>query len=203
MPSTTEKLEKKGLIRPPTFLAKNVQYETITGSVAYGMSTDDSDFDVYGFCIPPKEDIFPHLAGHIEGFGRQRQKFEQYSQHHIDCKEEGRQYDLTIYNIVKYFQLCMENNPNFIDTLFTPNNCVLHITQVGNMVRESRRLFLHKGCWHKFKGYAYSSLKKMKSKDLKGRKELEAFEAKHKISNKTTFQEVEEEIKRRNLLDKV
>jgi len=165
MPSTIEKLEKKGLIRPPTFLAKNVQYETITGSVAYGMSTDSSDFDIYGFCIPPKDMVFPHLAGQIDGFGKQIQKYEQYQQHHVDCKEEGRQYDLTIFSIVKYFQLCMENNPNCIDTLFTPQNCVLHTTQVGNMVRENRRLFLHKGCWYKFKGYAFSQLHKMKGKN--------------------------------------
>ena len=29
---------------------------------------------------------------------------------------------------------------------------------VGNLVREKRKLFLHKGAWPKFKGYAYSQL---------------------------------------------
>jgi hypothetical protein len=56
----------------------------------------------------------------------------------------GRTYDLTIYGIIKFFNLAMENNPNVIDSLFTPVNCVLHITRVGNLVRENRRLFLHK-----------------------------------------------------------
>ena len=54
----------------------------------------------------------------------------------------GRTYDLTIYGIVKFFNLAMENNPNIIDSLFTPVNCVLHSTRVGNLVRENRRLFL-------------------------------------------------------------
>jgi uncharacterized protein len=121
--------------------------------------------DVYGFCIPPKEQIFPHLTGEIPGFGRQIQRFEQYQQHHIADADAlggtGRQYDITIFSIVKYFQLAMENNPNVLDSLFTPVTAVLHSTQIGEMVREKRRIFLHKGAFHKFKGYSYSQLHKM------------------------------------------
>jgi predicted nucleotidyltransferase len=168
MPSTIEKLTKKGLIRPPAWLPDNILYETIMGSVAYGVSSDTSDYDVYGCCIPPRHIVFPHLNGEIFGFDMDVERFNQYQQHHIDCPDElggkGRIYDVQIFNIVKYFALCMENNPNMIDSLFTPQDCVLHITQVGNMIREKRRMFLHMGCWHKFKGYAYSQLHKMSSK---------------------------------------
>ncbi len=177
MASTVQQLEQKGLIRPPKFLSSNVHYEVIMGSVAYGVSSDTSDMDIYGFCIPPKEDVFPHLRGEVLGFGRQKQRFEQYQQHHIMDEDamagKGREYDVTIYNIVKYFQLAMDNNPNMIDSLFVPQECVLHITKVGNMVREQRRMFLHKGAWHKFKGYAYSQLHKMRTKEPEGkRKEI-------------------------------
>ena len=113
--------------------------------------------------------VFPHLRGEIAGFGDQHPRFEQWQEHHVLDKSagggKGCSYDLAIYSIVKYFQLCMENNPNMIDSLFTPRTCVLHCTQVGNMVRENRRIFLHKGAWHKFKGYAYSQVHKMNSKD--------------------------------------
>ncbi|MFY9221704.1 MAG: nucleotidyltransferase domain-containing protein [Blastocatellia bacterium] len=172
--STVRKLKESGLISPPSFVPHNIHYETIMGSVAYGVSSDTSDMDVYGFCVPPKDMIFPHLAGEILGFGRQINRFEQYQQHHILDKSAlagaGRTYDITIYSIVKYFQLCMENNPNMIDSLFTPANCVLHITKLGNMVRENRKIFLHKGAWHKFKGYAYSQLHKMTTKDPIGQR---------------------------------
>lgn len=172
--STVRKLKESGLISPPSFVPHNIHYETIMGSVAYGVSADTSDMDVYGFCVPPKDMIFPHLAGEIAGFGRQINRFEQYQQHHILDKSAlagvGRTYDITIYSIVKYFQLCMENNPNMIDSLFTPANCVLHITKLGNMVRENRKIFLHKGAWHKFKGYAYSQLHKMTTKDPIGQR---------------------------------
>ena len=60
--STLQRLTDRGLVKPPRWLPANVQYETIMGSVAYGVSSDTSDVDVYGWAIPPKEDVFPHLA---------------------------------------------------------------------------------------------------------------------------------------------
>jgi hypothetical protein len=62
-------LQAKKLIHPPKFLADNMHYMCVMGSTAYGVSTDNSDQDIYGFCIPPKEDVFPHLRGEIMGFG--------------------------------------------------------------------------------------------------------------------------------------
>jgi len=169
MPSTVERLTQKGLITPPSWLASNVAYETIMGSVAFGVSVDISDFDTVGFCIPPKDIVFPHLAGYIEGFGRQKQRFCCYQKHHVFVADElggkGRTYDLNVYNIVHYFHLCMENNPNMIASLFTPLECVLHSTEVANMVRDKRRMFLHKGCWPRFKGYSFNQLHKMRTKN--------------------------------------
>ena len=164
MSSITDKLISLNKISPPNFLKNNVHFEVMMGSVAYGCNTDMSDMDIYGFCIPPKDVIFPHLAGTIHGFGRQIQTFEQFQQHHIKTPE--KEYDLSIYNIVKYFQLCMENNPNMIDSLFVPRRCVIHSTSVAEIVRENRKLFLHKGAWHKFKGYAFSQMGKMRNKKI-------------------------------------
>lgn len=169
MSSTVERLTQKGLITPPSWLSANVMYETIMGSVAFGVSVDISDFDTVSFCIPPKDIVFPHLAGYIEGFGRQKQRFCCYQKHHVFVADElggkGRIYDLNVYNIVHYFHLCMDNNPNMIATLFTPQECVLHSTKVANMVRDKRCMFLHKGAWHRFKGYAYNQLHKMRTKN--------------------------------------
>jgi predicted nucleotidyltransferase len=150
------------LLSCPRWVPDTTVYLTLMGSVAYGVSSDCSDSDVYGFCIPPKEVIFPHLTGEILGFGREKKRFENWQQHHI--LHEDKNYDFSIYNIVKYFSLCMECNPNMIDSLFTPLNCIIHSTQVGNLVRENRKIFLHKGAKHKFSGYANSMLHKMKNK---------------------------------------
>lgn len=165
MASVTQRLTERGLVSPPPWLPENVHYETLMGSVAYGVSGDASDSDIYGFCIPQKDMVFPHLRGEILGFGRQKKRFEQWQQHHVIDEEARKEYDFSVYSIVKYFQLAMDNNPNMVDSLFTPDFCVQHITRVGVMVRENRRLFLHKGSWHKFKGYAYSQLHKANIKN--------------------------------------
>ncbi len=172
--STLRRLADRGLVKPPRWLPGNVQYETIMGSVAYGVSSETSDLDVYGWAIPPKEEAFPHLRGEVAGFGTPRPRFEQFQQHHIQDRDAraglGRTYDLTIYGVVKFFNLAMENNPNIIDCLFTPANCILHSTRIGNLVRENRKLFLHKGAWPKFKGYAYSQLHKLSTKAPQGKR---------------------------------
>lgn len=122
--------------------------------------------DISGFCIPSKEDIFPHLNGYIRGFGKAPQDFSQWQEHHI--KNGTKEYDFTVYSIVKFFDLCLNNNPNMIGSLFTPRRCILHSTSIGEIVRENRKAFLHKGAWFKFKGYAYSQMHKMKAKKING-----------------------------------
>lgn len=161
------KLLKKG--EYPFFLENSVCYETIMGSIAYATNVDTSDFDIYGVCIPPKNTIFPHLEGHILGFGKSPPKFENWQRHHIQDPDagggKGRSYDLNFYSIIHYFQLCMDCNPNMIDSLFTPRRCVLYTNSIGELIRENRKLFLHKGAWHRFKGFSYSQMHKMQSMD--------------------------------------
>lgn len=159
-----QKLHKKGLIQPPKFLPDNTHYLVMMGSVAYGVSGDTSDMDIYGFCMPPKEDVFPHLRGEILGFGTQKQRFEVWQQHHVEDKETKKEYDFSVYSIVKFFQLVMENNPNMVDALFVPRRCILHTTDIAEMVRSNRKTFLHKGSFHKFRGYAYGQMNKIRQK---------------------------------------
>lgn len=150
------------------WIIENIQYETIMGSSAYGVSNNDSDIDIYGFTIPPKGIVFPHTQGYIQGFGKQAPNFRVFQQHHI--KENDKEYDFAIYNIVDYFSLCMDNNPNMIDSLFTRDQSVVHKTKIGQMVKDNRHLFLHKGSWHRFKGYAYSQMKKISSRNATGKR---------------------------------
>ena len=137
------------------------------GSHAYGMSNEDSDYDIYGFAIPPKDYIFPNNL--IKGFDPEIE-FEQYQQHHIIDEDKDKEYDVTVYNIVNYFKLLMGNNPNIIDSIFTPQNCVVYINQIGNLVRENRKLFLNKKSWFTFKGYAYSQYDKIMNKKPEGKR---------------------------------
>lgn len=179
MVGTTQRLMERGLVHAPAFLKTNVHYETIMGSHAYGVADtnvreEGADCDVYGFAIPPKEMLFRHLTGYIEGFGTPPPTFSQFQKHHIQDPQanggRGKVWDLQIFGIVKFFELCRDNNPNALDSLFTPERCVLTCTAVGRMVRDSRKRFLSKRCWKKFRGYAHSQLKKMNDKNPVGKR---------------------------------
>lgn len=197
MPSKVQTLVSRQLISPPRWLADNVQYEVITGSKAYGVSEDTSDMDIYGWCIPLKDDLFPQLKGLIPGFD-EIDTFQQYQQHHIQSPDDlcgkGREYDISIYSIVKYFKLCMDNNPNMVDTLFVPLDCVVHSTYLGNLVRENRKLFLHKGSYYKFLGYAHSMLHKLSNKKEQ-KDNINTILA--KLDKEYSVEEVENEINKR------
>jgi predicted nucleotidyltransferase len=163
MASTVEKLSKKGLIAPPSDVQSNTMYETIVGSVAYGVADELSDYDVNGFFIPAADRLFPHLRGQLLGFDKDPKAPKAFQEHHII--DGGREYDLNIYSITVYFRLCLDNNPNMMDTLYTPRECVLHSTPISEMVRERRDIFFHKKCWAKYKGYAYSQFHKMRGRN--------------------------------------
>lgn len=192
-----EQLEKLKLIHPPHWLSSNTMYLTQMGSSAYGVSTGSSDIDVYGVCLPPKGICFPHLDGYIEGFSNNIPRFDQWQEHHV-VKDDKHEYDFSVFNLIKYFKLCMDNNPNMIDSLFSPRNCIMHITLAFEHVRESRHIFLHKGCYQKLKGYAFSQLHKMKSKDYKEEVDrIRDFELFHNIPFETTFKQLEAHIVKR------
>lgn len=171
-------LTKRNLVTPPQWLPTNTMYLTVVGSHAYGVADTTvrdkiPDYDVYGWTIPPKTLVFPHLSGHIRGFGPEPQNFDKpFQKHHVIDPDanagRGKEWDFTIYGIVAFFELCRENNPNILDSLYTPEHCVLHCTQIGRKVRDKRHLFLSKLCWKKYRGYASAQLRKAVGKKPEG-----------------------------------
>jgi predicted nucleotidyltransferase len=136
----------------------------------YGCCTDISDKDIMGITIPRKEDVFPHLKGEIVGFDDPRDRFEQWQSHDIKDPNTGIRYDLNIYSIVKYFRLAMSGNPNTLEILFAPRDCVLHTSLIGELIREHRKLFLHKGSYFKHRGYCFAQLSRAKSQNKTGKR---------------------------------
>lgn len=162
MTTFLKELQTKQLITPPKWLVDNTVYLTRMGSVAYGVSTNLSDADVYGVVVPPLEYLFPHLRGEVFGFGKQQQRFNCWQEHHVNSGSV--QYDFSVYNLVDYLTLLMDCNPNMIDSLFTEEEDVLHTSPVAKLMRDNRKLFLHKGAYYKFCGYAHSQWAKMRNK---------------------------------------
>lgn len=136
--------------------------EARTGSFSYGTSTDSSDIDIVGVVVPPRSIVFPYRNdARISGFGEKPPAFDQWI--HAASTGDGP-VDATYYSVVKLFQLCAENNPNMLDVLFVPENCISHITLAGRLIRDNRGLFVSKRAWHKFRGYAFSQIHKLQTK---------------------------------------
>ena len=155
--SLTGKLWTDGKVNSYIWVPANICLEAMVGSYSYGCrDPESSDEDIAGITIPPSDIIYPHRLGYIPGFGSPAPKFEQLQNNHIDGK-----YDITIYNIVKFFHLCMNNNPNIVDILFSPEHCITSMNSIGAHLIENRHIFLNKKCWHTFRGYAFGQLKKL------------------------------------------
>ena len=171
--SVTRRLFDDGLIEPPRWLPDNIMFEGIVGSNAYGCENPTNskdpnvvaviDHDIMGIIMPPKVMIFPHLGGHIHGFDKAPETFENFQAHHVHVLAGNRErvYDLTLYGIVKFFNLSMACNPNIVELAFLPQRCVIADSQIYRHIRDNRKLFLHKGAYQTFKNYAHSQLAKL------------------------------------------
>lgn len=160
----------KNLCTPPKWLRDTIIYEAITGSHSYGCNSSESDEDIIGICVPPKKITLPWSCGIVPGFQDNPYKFEQYEGKKITCTNSGKEWDITCYNIIKFFNLAYENNPNFLDYLFVPQTCVTMTTQAGSLIRDNRKLFLSKLCVPKFRNYSRSQIGKMENKNPIGKR---------------------------------
>ena len=161
--SVIKKLYKDGHLKVTQTFITNTHFEVLCGSVAYGANRDDnmSDMDVHAITTPPLEWVFPHLGGYVEGFGQKPNRFDDFQQHHI--KAYDNEYDIAIYSTVRMFSLAADNNPNILDMLWVPGHCVMHIDTVGEHIRKNRKHFLHKGSYHRFRGYAHQQFKRLET----------------------------------------
>lgn len=175
---------------PPKFISgETLAFEALMGSMAYGCNTDNSDLDVYGFCFPPLEYVFPASVGHIPGFGPNPPAFEVWQEHHVERPNGQGQWDFQVYGVVKFLSLVCDNNPNMVDALFVPERCVTVLTEPAAYLREHRREFLHKGAWHRFRGYAHSQLHKIRTKSHANLKEVMELEVWLDLPQSTTYEE--------------
>lgn len=157
--SVIKKLYKDGHLDIGQPWATDTHYEVIMGSTAYGVATDNSDMDIHAITTPPIEMVFPHLTGHIQGFDNSPPRFDNYQKHHILAYEKN--YDVAIYSTVRMFGLAADNNPNILDMLWVPENCITHIDDVGHLIRRNRREFLHRGSLFRLMGYAHQQKQRM------------------------------------------
>ena len=137
---------------PPEWMASSIQYETLMGSKAYGTATEYSDSDVYSWCIPPRELVFPFLNGNIPLFDEAEKPWGGYQLHKIKTQEN--EWDINCYSVAKFFGLARQGNPNIIDSLWVDEDDVLYMTEVGEMVFRQPTMFISKRVFHRYSNYA-------------------------------------------------
>lgn len=122
----------------------NILFECISGSRAYGLSSPESDTDIRGVFILPKDQFYA---------------FDYVGQINNDSN------DIVYYELRKFMELCASNNPNILELLNTPEECVLYKHPLFNQIDSS--LFLSKKCKETFANYAFTQIKKARGLEKK------------------------------------
>jgi len=135
-----------------TLKARNlILYDTIIGSHAYGTNNENSDVDKKGFYwIPLKSFLGLHPP---------------ISPKETQISDEKN--DKTYYTLFNAFELLRTANPNAIELLWTPQDCVLYKHPIIEDLFDNRDLFITKQAYHSHFQYALAQVKKAKGKNKK------------------------------------
>lgn len=110
----------------------NIIFECISGSRAYGLATASSDTDIRGVFILPKENYYS-----LEYIGQ--------------INNETN--DIVYYELKKFTELLAKNNPNILELLNVPKNCILIKHPLFEKVKS--QYFISKLCKDTFANYAF------------------------------------------------
>ena len=118
--------------------------DCVSGSHAYGLQHAESDIDRKGVFIQPQS--YCYGLNKLEQINDERN-------------------DEVYYELGKFLYLLERNNPNILELLFTPSDCVLFRHPILDRIQASA--FLSKRCFHSFAGYALSQIKKARGLNKK------------------------------------
>lgn len=76
--------------------------------------------------------------------------------------------DLVVYEIRKYINLLLKNNPNVLSLLWLDEKHYLFKHELGARLVEARDIFISKNCYKTFGGYAAAQIRKMNKQEYRG-----------------------------------
>lgn len=144
----------------------------LSGSHAYGLARPESDVDVRGCALPPRE-VRESFFRTFEQFGAtdQREPWGPNARRALAVLERhptgGPSYrlhgqlDLAIFGLAKLFRLGANNNPNILELLFLEDSELLFCTPAWERLLAERDRFLSRRCRLTYTGYAHSQLKRI------------------------------------------
>ena len=123
---------------------KLIIFECISGSRAYGTDLPTSDTDIRGVFVLPQADLYG---------------LEYTEQVNDDTN------DMIFYELRRFVELLAKNNPNILELLCAPADCILYKHPLFDRLRPED--FLSKLCKDTFAGYAVSQIKKARGLNKK------------------------------------
>jgi uncharacterized protein len=120
-------------------------FECVAGSHAYGTSTSSSDEDVRGVFAVPGISYLSLIQP-------------------ADQISDGRG-DIVYYSLRRFVELLAHANPNILELLFTPDDCIRTSSPEMDTLLRRRHLFVSKQCADTHAGYAMAQLKKAKGQN--------------------------------------
>ena len=121
---------------------QDVIYLVLSGSRAYGTSTENSDYDLRGVLLEKPKYLFG------------LDTFEQF---------EDLPSDTVIYGLKKFASLLAKGNPNVLELLGVEEESIVLMTEQGKMIRDNQGLFLSKRITNTFGNYALAQLRRLQN----------------------------------------
>lgn len=121
-----------------------VVLDCVSGSHAYGLATETSDEDHRGVFCAPRETLYG-------------------LEHPAQISDERN--DEVYYELARFTELALKNNPNILELLATPAPCVLARHEALDLLPPA--LFLSKLCAQTFGRYAWSQIRKARGLNKK------------------------------------
>ncbi len=121
-----------------------IVYECISGSHAYNLATPESDKDIKGVFILPKE--------------------EYYGLNYVEQVSDEKN-DIVYYELKRFIELLNKSNPSMLELLYTPEESILKMRPIFEEIRKEN--FLSKQCKDSFGGYATTQIRKAKGLNKK------------------------------------
>lgn len=128
-----------------TISAKHVIFSCIAGSRAYGTHVPGSDEDIRGLYVVPSIAYLPlnQMPGQV-------------------ADERG---NTVYYSLRRCIELLAEANPNILELLFTPPDCVRQTSAEMDQLIRARSMFVTRQCGDTHIGYAMSQIKKARGQN--------------------------------------
>ncbi len=137
---------------------------TVAGSRAYGINTPESDVDLRGVCTLPPDTYLGILGKFEQADSPEHMKpfMDLLTEEERDAAT-AKKLEGSVYELKKFISLAADANPNNLDVLFCDDEHIRICTNVGELLRKNRDLFLTARVNHTLRGYAGSQLKRIRS----------------------------------------